>query len=79
MCGYVSPSLYRAVKAANQTRREARCGFVVVTLKKDGTTSKAHDATERFAAESEARDYVARVRSLNPTRQLRFALNGSEI
>ena len=59
---------WRADKAASQHTAK------LVSLKKDGTESKMHDATTTYPTEAEAREYHARIVKLNPTRNIRHNL-----
>lgn len=64
---------------ARNHRAAANKSFELVTLRKDGQPSKMHDAMQRFSTDTEALTYIARVRSLNPEKSLRWRLNGVEV
>jgi hypothetical protein len=53
--------------------------FTVHQLKKDGTPSGMHDAKKKFGSEEEAHKHIKYMRELNPTRNLRYHLNGTEV
>jgi hypothetical protein len=46
----------------------------LVSLKKDGTESRMHDAAKTFPTEAEARSYHAHIVKLNPGKQIRHNL-----
>lgn len=56
-----------ATKAAGQHVK-------LVSLKKDGTESRMHDATKTFDTEAQAREYHDRIVSLNPGKTIRHHL-----
>lgn len=74
--------LFRACLARDAARRADRSAAQPAqlhALRKDGQPSGMHDARKGFASEAEALAEVARIRSLNPGRTLRYALNGVEV
>ena len=79
MSNCISQSFYRDLKAARKSQSEDTKSFTLTKLTKAGTPSGMHDATQRFATEAEALEYVSRVRTLNPARTIRWTLNGVEV
>jgi hypothetical protein len=51
-------------------RAESGKDVHLVSLKKDGTESKMHDAKKSFKSEEEAREHHKRVKELNPNRTI---------
>ncbi len=51
-------------------RAESGKDVHLVSLKKDGTESKMHDAKKSFKSEEEARAHHKRVKELNPNRNI---------
>jgi hypothetical protein len=53
---------------------DAQKSVTLVSLKKDGSESKMHDATKAFKSEEEARSHHENVKKLNPSRNIRHNL-----
>lgn len=74
--------LFRACLARDKARRaDANAALPVVLhqLRKDGQPSGMHDARRNFPTRNEAVQHVAYMRSLNPTRNLRYSVDGVEV
>lgn len=55
-------------------KKAAAQSVKLVSLKKDGSESKMHDAVKTFDTEAEAKEYHNRIVSLNPTRNIKHNL-----
>lgn len=75
----VSQSLKNDLNKARKAMADAKKNFKLVRLTKAGVPSKMSEDTKLFNTEEEAKQYVSRVRTLNPKSTLRFTLNGTEI
>jgi hypothetical protein len=53
---------------------DAQKSVTLVSLKKDGSESKMHDATKTFKSEEEARAHHENIKKLNPSRTIRHNL-----
>lgn len=60
----------RDLMKSRQEKSDAAKEVRLVSLKKDGTESKMHDAEKRFGSEDEARQHHERVKKLNPNRAI---------
>ena len=60
----------RDLMKSRQEKSDAAKEVRLVSLKKDGTESKMHDAEKRFNSEDEARQHHERVKKLNPNRAI---------
>lgn len=58
--------LQKIRKAISDSEKQIK----LVSLKKDGTESKMHDAVKHFKSEDEARSYHENVKKLNPNRSI---------
>lgn len=60
----------RDLMKSRQEKSDAAKEVRLVSLKKDGSESKMHDAEKRFNSEDEARQHHERVKKLNPNRAI---------
>lgn len=68
-------------RALAQRRRDAHqttLPVIVHRLNKDGSPSRMRDATTRFRDAGEAAERIAYWRRINPTRTLRYSIDGKE-
>lgn len=70
---------HSTLRNAHIAAAHAADAFELVSLTKAGAPSKMWNARATFATEERALAVVARVRSLNPRKTLRYALNGVEV
>ena len=70
---------HKTLSQARSARMHSNDQFELVRLNKNGTPSKMFDARSTYSTEDRAREVVARVRKLNPSMTMRYALNGTEI
>ncbi len=69
----------RGRDALRRARAEAARPVMLQWLRKDGAPSKMHGAAQRCATVEQAMAQVAYLRSLNPNRPIRFAIDGQEV
>lgn len=60
----------RDLMKSRQEKSDAAREVRLVSLKKDGTESKMHDAEKRFGSEDEARQHHEKIKKLNPNRAI---------
>jgi hypothetical protein len=65
---------HRDLVKMRSDRAAAQHTAKLVSVKKDGTESKMHDATKTFPTEAEARSYHEKIVKLNPDRNIRHNL-----
>lgn len=65
---------HRDLTKMRSDRAAAQHTAKLVSIKKDGTESRMHDAAKTFPTEAEAREYHARIVKLNPGRNIRHNL-----